>query len=503
MATAPAAPVPALPTNAHDPRPCRRRGCACPQRRRARGGGGVTLLFALTTIVLLTTIATEFMLSTRVGLEAAVTSRDALRARSLATSAVNYARLMLHFQKKLDAASGAMGGGLSSLLGTMGQGADLSPLLAMASGAGVDPSMVQSLMQGGLGGLMGGGLAGAAGAAGAQPRGPSVRLWEAVPLDSNALMGFVASAFPLGDTEAGLALERKYEDLKSRTLDPEEGVPNLANFGEFTGDFGAKVTDEDQKVNLHRLSYALNAGQLATYVDLTALMQDKKYDFLFRGEDADGNPRIRREELVLALKDFADVDETSTTLDLSQPLSPFAQGFGDENGPYARLKRRYQAKNAPFDSVGELLMVDGIGDAFMAAFGDRFTIYPSPRDKINVNTTDPRQMLVNMVLAAENKADPLLFDPLRLQLVMQQIQMLKVIPFIGLSLQQFTGVLQANGIRIDPAIQQNSAQNAALGDLSQTFRIVATGTAGRVTKTLTAVVRYNDGMGQVLYWNER
>jgi general secretion pathway protein K len=41
-----------------------------------------------------------------------------------------------------------------------------------------------------------------------------------------------------------------------------------------------------------------------------------------------------------------------------------------------------------------------------------------------------------------------------------------------------------------------------LGATSDTFRITATGRVGRIEKKLTAVVRYDDLLGKLLYWKE-
>jgi general secretion pathway protein K len=462
-------------------------------RRQAPAGRGVALLFVLTTVAILSVVATDFAYNSRVNLELAVNSRDSLRAHSLAMSGMNFARLVVRFQRQLDQASGALGPAAGALLNGLPGGMDPTALLAMASQAGVNPTQIQSLLSGGLptGPAAGGG--------------PSIRLWEVLPVDSNAIMGFIASAFPDPESDSGRRAADRYASAKRDHGLEEQGVPVDASFGEFSGSFGAEISDEDQKVNVQRLGWALGPSQLATAIDVQALMADQKYDFLFE-EDAANGERIRREDLMLAIKDYLDEDETNSMLDLSGQnanLSPFVNGFGDENGPYSRYKRRYKAKNHKLDSVAELHMVSGMSDAMMAAFGDRFTVFPNVNDRINVNTTDPRQMLVNIILAARNKNDPLLRDPLRLQLIMQQIQLIKRFPFIGLTVQQFASVLQANGIDVDPTVSQNNAQNQALGDRSATFRIVATGQAGRVRKTLTAIVRYDDGLGQLLYWNEQ
>lgn len=464
--------------------------------RGKRQAPGVALLFVLTTIAILTAVGIDFSYSSRVNLELATQSRDALRARSLAMSAMNVSRLLLHFQRQLDTVtSGAGGAGLSQLMGSLGTGnIDPAQLEALARGAGADPTQAMGL----LGGLMGGGEGAAAGG------GLSIRLWEVVPIDSNAMMSFIAAAFPsLDEREAEDRADAFARAQREASFgDALEGMPVDASFGEFTGSFGAEITDEDQKINVQRLEYSLAGGALATYVQLRAMIDDPKFDFLFEEEDANGD-LVRREDLLIAIKDYIDPDENQALLDLSAVPGPFGAGFGDENGPYSRYRRRYKAKNAKFDSLAELYQVHGISDRFMAAFGDRLTVFPDVNAKININTDDPLQMLVNILSAARNPSDPLLRDPARLELIMEQIRLVKRFPFIGMSVGTFVSILEGNGIEVQPEVKANSASNGTIGDKSSTFRIVATGEAGRVKKTLTAVVRYDAGLGQVLYWSEQ
>jgi general secretion pathway protein K len=46
------------------------------------------------------------------------------------------------------------------------------------------------------------------------------------------------------------------------------------------------------------------------------------------------------------------------------------------------------------------------------------------------------------------------------------------------------------------------AGNRFLGDKSTTFTIKSVGEAGSVQKTLTAVIRLDDGLGKLVYWRE-
>ncbi len=473
-------------------------------RRQTRSGPGVALIFVLTTVAILTAIAVDFTYNTRVNLELAVQSRDELRARALAMSAMNFSRLLLHFQKQLDDASGAAGQGLGGLMQaaqSVGGGGGLDSLMNMAKSAGVDPSMVQNVMQGAIGGLGAGGAI------------PSIRLWEALPknaLDSNTVMAGFLAAQPAAGSDAFKKSQETFAD--ARPGPDDSWKPVQATFGDFGGHFSAHITDEDQKINVQRLEYSLGGGPQATFVQLHSMIDSPKYDFIFDEEDAN-HDQVDRNDVITAIKDYIDADQQQSQLDptvlnatTALSTSLFTPGFGDENGPYMRYKRPYKAKNAKLDTLEELHMVYGINDAFMAAFKDRLTVWPDVNGKLNINTDDPRQLLVDITTAAANPLDPLLRDPQRLQLIMQQIQLVKRFPFIGLSVPTFVSIVEGNGIQVKPEIKANSAQNVYLGDKSSTFRVVATGEvqsgARTVKKTLTAIVRYDDGMGQLLYWHE-
>jgi len=78
----------------------------------------------------------------------------------------------------------------------------------------------------------------------------------------------------------------------------------------------------------------------------------------------------------------------------------------------------------------------------------------------------------------------------------------KMFSFLGLSAQDFVGILKANGIQVNILVDNPTSPGNFLSSTSDTFRITATGRAGRIEKTLTAVVRYDDLLGKLLYWKE-
>jgi general secretion pathway protein K len=448
----------ALATPARDPRARSRE-----PRRSDRGSRGVALILVLTTLAILTAVGVEFSYSSRVDLRLAENLRDETRAHFLARSAINLSRLLLHFQKQLDGLGGQLSGALSQFQGQMaGAGGRAPP-------AGQPPA---------------GALAGQQGS-----KSLGIRLWELIPVDSNMLGSVLAGASP-----------SEQVDRAAAKLPGREPGQALHSFGTFEGSYSSKITDENTRINVVGLA-GLSAQQYSAYIQLRSLMQDPKYDFIFDEEDANRD-RVKRDDVILALKDWMDEDERGSALNPTNPMAPFADGFSDENGPYSRYNPRYKAKNDRPDSLEELSMVWGISDRFMAAFGDRLTIWLDKNAKININSSDTLQQITNIVAAAKNPQDPRLQDPRLLATVLQELQLRRMVSFFGLSVADFVGALQHNGIEVNPNVANPNSPNNFFGDTSDTFRIVGTGRVGRIEKRITAVLRYDDLLGKLLYWKE-
>jgi len=462
-----------------------------PAGRRAvrgnRGRRGVALILVLTTLAILTSLGVDFSYSTRVNLKLAENLRDELRAYYMARSAINLTRMLLHFQKQIDAVGGAA---LSSF---------------------------QSMLGGALGGALGGttsasttaatGATGTAASASAPSLG--IRLWELIPIDSNAFGMLLAGGLPENIDPSVLGADRDAADLARRRMDEANqkrppGAPALDKplhaFGTFDGSYTAKVIDENSRINVIGLD-GLGGQPMATLTELRAMMAPPKYDFIFNEDDANRD-RVQRDDVIIAMKDWIDADEIGSGIDPTNLRSPFVSAFSDENGSYDRYTPRYKAKNARFDSLDELYMVRGVNDRFMAAFGDRLTVWPDINSKLNINTSDPQQMMTNILIAAANPNDARLQDPLLLKTILQEIQMRKMFSFFGLSSTDFVSVLVANGVQVRPELLQANSPLNFLGSQSDTFRITATGRWGRVEKKITAVVHYDDLLGKLLYWKE-
>ncbi|WNG59588.1 general secretion pathway protein GspK [Archangium gephyra] len=434
-------------------------------RRDARGNRrqrGVALIIAVVAITILTVVATEFAYNTRVDLQLAANQRDEVQAMYMARSGVALSRLLLRFQKQVDQTPiPNIGGLLSQLTG------------------------------------------GAGGAAGGQQPASSlnIQLWKLARVDCHMLKGLTA----------GGGLDSEEEDdapaLPPLSEEDDKGAgelslgPSRRSFGGFTGCFLATIQDEEEKLNLHRLN-AGTGDALPTAMRLMDLLSDKRFEFLFLKEDANG-VRVLPQDVIIAIKDWVDEDKTQSAFDPNNAVSPFAAGFSDENGPYSRFDPRYESKNARFDSMDELYRVHGVNDRFMAAFRDRLTVYPDVNSKPNVNTDDPMMMYMAILSAADPaRPDPRLRDPVFVQELISRIRAARAFSFFGMGVADFVTAIEGAGIAVNPQLKANVAGNRLLGDKSNTFSIKSVGEAGSVQKTITAVVRLDDGLGKLLYWRE-
>ncbi len=446
---------------------------------------GAALLVAIASIAILTAVSVDLAYNTRVSLQMAANARDELRATYLAKSAVSMSRLVLYFQQRLDQTTGAIP---SNLLGAL-------------SGAGASPAKAPQQT----------------GKAAAGPR-IALRLWDVVPIDSSAAALFLGGGMGregggLGREAAAPAAPVQAGPDGGAPAAPEGGVPPPGTrrmFGDAEGSFHATIEDEDRKINLRQFDGFVTA-QAAQALRLAQMVKDPKWDFLFDEDDANGF-RVSRKDLFAAIKDWVDLDETSSSF-TGNPAKPFEAGFGDENYLYDRLQDRYKAKNASFDSLDELYMVGGVTDAFMAAFGDKLTIYPDVNTTINVNTDDPLQLMVNTLVMADPPGvpQPAMLDPAFVSKLAAALRLVRPLPFMSITPQQFAAMLQALGVKLQPIYGQAAADPGKnpFGDRSSTFHIRAVGIAGDARKTIDAVVTFDqraEGLaqdqGRLLHWHE-
>ena len=193
-------------------------------------------------------------------------------------------------------------------------------------------------------------------------------------------------------------------------------------YGGFAGCFDARIEDEQEKLNVNALVGLQTGTAQGAVQGFYSLIADKRFDFVFDREDAN-KVKATANDALLAIKDWADDDDLQTALNVN-PLGQVSlqNGFSDEAGQYTRYTPRYRPKNGWFDSVGELYLVYGVTDRFMAAFGDRLTVYPDPNAPLNVNSNDPVVIgIIIGALADPSRPDPRLKDPIFIDALVQKI----------------------------------------------------------------------------------
>ncbi|MGO9831117.1 MAG: general secretion pathway protein GspK [Myxococcaceae bacterium] len=408
----------------------------------------MALLIVVVSIAILATVAAEFAYSSRVDLELATHERDALRAEYLARSGLGMARLLLQFQKQLDVSMQTL---TSSIPGLAGSSFNL-------------------------------------------------QLWRMAHVDCQTLGRFLPDG-----ADAGFGAPKK------KSADPRPGDGQMSglgtpfiDYGSFRGCYGSIIEDEEAKLNVNQLDSLLTAGAGGAAVQrLYLLLTDKRFEFVFDKEDAN-NVKITATDALINIKDWADSDDLVSALAVSATGAQVSAGFADEPGLYSKYLPRYRPKNASMDSLDELYFVHGIGDRFMAAFGDRLTVYPDVNALLNVNTDDPIVLALAIRTAADPaKPDGRLADPVFLDSLVQKIAAARMLSPMGMTVSDFINVLVQAGVAVNPQITSNLQGNSFLGDHTKTFRVTATGEVGDVQRTVTAVVRITqpqDGLGRLLYW---
>ncbi|WP_242355903.1 type II secretion system protein GspK [Anaeromyxobacter sp. SG64] len=425
---------------------------------RGRPGGGergAALLVVIVSVAILTALAANLAYESRVSLEIAANARDELRATYLAKSGVALSRMVLGFQQQLDDAAGAA-------CGLLGQGLPgaRTPAGQQQRPGGANPPAAAC---------------------------PRPQIWSAVPVSSTlvqSLFGGAGQEAPAaGASPAGAA----------------GGARPPAAFGGFEGAFEAKIEDEGRKVNAQLDAREISGPARMQVQGLYQLICDPRFDRIFEREDANG-VRTSRQDLIVHLRDWIDDDKVSSSLVAGFPGAaclmeagdpPFEPGFGDENFPYDKGEDRYRAKNARLDSIEELYLVAGVSDVFMAAFGDRLTVYLPVEAPRNVNTLDRRDLVELARLIADPPSQPFLLDPEFGAKLQKAIADLTLNGLMTITPLQFAEIVRGLQVSVNTAALSPSSGKQFLTDRSYVFRIRSAGTAGAVTKSVDAVVSFD------------
>ncbi len=236
------------------------------------------------------------------------------------------------------------------------------------------------------------------------------------------------------------------------------------NLGMEGAGFELVVVDEDSKINLNLAARADSFSVKRQEEQIISLIGGFQYnEFFEEAQDENGNP-LDRQTVCSAIVDWVDpnvdksaCDPTNTTASVVTP---------PEDSFYQLLARPYQRKNAAFDSLQELRMVQGVSDEFWRRF-----IEPDPDDpksriatvwgtgKVNVNSANAMTLLA-VVCQQVDPGTPLCVDPIMQQKFLMTFEM-------------FGGVMQGMPIfpKPDEFVKMVKGEHAMLKGLFEQFGI--------------------------------
>lgn len=294
--------------------------------RRTNRRSGIALLVAVTTLMVLSVVVTELAYISRVRFLIAYHQRDRAQAYWLARSGVNIYTLILVADKQI------------------GQQLD-------SATAGLDLPGIDSL-------------------------------WEMLPAINTGLMrmlfssgGASASVDDIDDEELEEFQQtgRVSDEVAESSRGEGSSLFSDRTFLDFEGDFSAEVFDHESKIDVNM--FAGEDGPItdsATAQYLFALMSGEESEQWLLERNLD------RWELIGNIRDWVDSNNTRDA------------GLGGyEDTLYNNLEPGYLAKNAKFDTIDEIRLVEGWQDEVFDQYGQYLTIYAN--GKTNPNRWEERQ----------------------------------------------------------------------------------------------------------------
>ena len=298
-------------------------------------------------------------------------------------------------------------------------------------------------------------------------------IWQMVPAINTGMMRMLfVSGGDLDEFEGGEMSQEQRDESR------EKSSAFKRNFLDFDGDFQASIQDENQFLFVGKIQAENQEAldELAVTRQLLGLMQSEEdQQFLF-----DNNLQPR--ELIANLADWTDADDLRMW-----------EG-GREDQLYERLESPYRSKNAPFDTLDEIRLVDGWHlDGVWERFGRHLTIYGG--GQVNVNTAN-RDVIAALIQGYTDVQypDAVIEDWVRLFFEQKSIPESPVFFQSGTQFHQF--LTEQLSIPVNEDIAQVTAGE------SNTFRVTSVGEVGDARVEITAILDYRtDPTGEVLYWS--
>ncbi len=312
-------------------------------------------------------------------------------------------------------------------------------------------------------------------------------LWQAIPFLDTRMMRLLFVTNGNVDQDDVAEVKANQGLTEEQIDDSRESKSSLKkNFLDFDGDFRTDVVDEERRVNVAKLT-ATNIG------DLLLLPASQQIMAMFATEDGMeylNASNLTREELVANLADWTDVDDMR-----------IYQG-GSEASTYQSLDSPYRPKNAPFDSLTEIRLVDGWHlDGVWERVGEQLTIYGSGR--VNPNTANQKVLQGLLIayyngFATEQTVLPTVEAVMRLRGSPVEEGGLYFVSADHFYRSLTSGDYSIPPLNLKPEIKQ------AIASQSNTFRVTSVGEVGDARVEVQAIIDFSsDKGGRLLSWKIR
>ncbi len=173
------------------------------------------------------------------------------------------------------------------------------------------------------------------------------------------------------------------------------GGETLEMMGSFTEEFGLnKVLDSGviDQLKLFDGSFTIDVSDESSKIDINDCVDGRCTETMMMLEALFSCPaekafldakKLEGKQLAYRIKDWASIKADAS------PES----GFNDEDEPYARREPKLRSKDAPFDTIDELRLIEGWDEEVHAVFSPYLTIFPlqkksGEKHKMNINTAN-------------------------------------------------------------------------------------------------------------------
>ena len=305
-------------------------------------------------------------------------------------------------------------------------------------------------------------------------------LWQMIPYLNTGLMRMLFA------TEGSNSVsDESIEQFKADGTVSEEvseltregtSVFNDRNFLDFEGDFSAELVDNESRIDLNQLNTDQPLQEIPAAQQLFSLMNSEEAAQWFLEQNID------RWEIIGNIKDWVDIDSVRSA------------GLGGyEDNLYNTLEPPYLTKNAPFDTIEEVRLVDGWNGEVCERYCEKLTIWSN--GKFNLNSFDEEMHRATIRAAAITPINDATLDACFASNVENSVLSVWDIAVFN-NANDYASFIQNNcGIEIDKSKLQNMTST------SKVFTITSTGLVGNSSVTLQTVIDYSSqGTGEVKYW---